>query len=328
MKLGRIVFLQVLLLLLFCIPAMASADSSPRVSLTLSKTTASVDDDVTVSGETGPNAWVPLKVIDDAGNILVFDARKADANGYYSIDFIVPDSASGVLTVVIGEGSNVTTGTLAVKTRPSGGGGGGGSGGGSSQSPPEPIQEPEPGEPDLPAPLEAPADLKGHWAYDCIMSLLEQGIIAGYPDGSFKPDNTITRAEFATVLVKAFKLETHSGISFTDTIGHWAQSSISTAACHGIVKGYDTDTFGPDDFITREQMAVMIVKAAQLTPVAGDLPFTDSGSISAWAREAVVTAAENGIMSGYPDNTFHPLGNATRAEAMTVITNALNTPGQ
>ncbi|HBC94286.1 MAG TPA: hypothetical protein DCZ10_15665, partial [Pelotomaculum sp.] len=65
------------------------------------------------------------------------------------------------------------------------------------------------------------------------------------------------------------------------------------------------------------------VKAARLSPAAGETLFADSGSISNWAREAIAAATESGIMKGYPDNTVKPLGNATRAEAVTVIVNAL-----
>jgi hypothetical protein len=167
-------------------------------------------------------------------------------------------------------------------------------------------------------------DIAGHWAANNINRLVATGAISGYPNGSFKPDNTITRAEFATVLVKAFQLASRDGKAFTDTAGHWAEDYIAAAVVNGIVSGYDDDTFGPDDLITREQMAVMIVKAAKLAPAAGESQFADSGGISGWAQEAVVTATENGLMKGYPDNTFQPQGSATRAEAVTVIVMALS----
>ncbi|WP_190239777.1 S-layer homology domain-containing protein [Pelotomaculum schinkii] len=167
-------------------------------------------------------------------------------------------------------------------------------------------------------------DLTGHWALSNINKLVALGAIDGYPDGSFKPDNTITRAEFATVLVKAFQLENKGGKVFADTAAHWAKDYIAAAAANGVVNGYEDNTFGPDDLITREQMAVMVVKAAKLAPATGQSQFADSGSISGWAGEAIATATGNGIMKGYPDNTVRPLGSATRAEAVTVIVNALN----
>ncbi len=166
-------------------------------------------------------------------------------------------------------------------------------------------------------------DISSHWAYNNINKLVSMNSVNGYPDGSFKPDNTITRAEFAAILVKTFKLTQQSGKTFTDTAGHWAEEYIAAAAASGVVSGYDANTFGPDDLITREQMAVMIVRAAKLSSATEEIPFADSGSISDWAREAFAAAAVNGIMKGYPDNTVQPQGNATRAEAVTMIVNAL-----
>ncbi len=166
-------------------------------------------------------------------------------------------------------------------------------------------------------------DIAGHWAQSNIEKLVGLDAISGYPDGSFKPGKTITRAEFATILVKAFKLTAGSGKIFTDTAEHWAKDAIATAASAGIVNGYDADTFGPNDLITREQMAAMIVNAAKLSPAVVELQFVDSDKVSQWAKQTVITAVSSGIMNGYPDNKFQPRGNATRAEAVTVIVNAL-----
>ncbi len=166
-------------------------------------------------------------------------------------------------------------------------------------------------------------DIAGHWAEKNINQLVALGAVGGYPDSTFKPENKITRAEFAAILVKAFKLESQKSKAFADTAGHWARDSISTATYHGIVSGYDATTFGPDDNITREQMAVMVMNASQLPAVTAGSSLIDSESISAWAKEAVATAVKNGIINGYPDNTFRPRANATRAEAVTVVVNAL-----
>jgi hypothetical protein len=168
------------------------------------------------------------------------------------------------------------------------------------------------------------SDIAGHWAEDNIRQLVNRGAVSGYPDGTFKPDNNITRAEFVAILVKAFQLEPNGNKIFADTKGHWAQKVISTAAHYGIVSGYGDNRFGPDDYITREQMAVMIVKAAKITPAIAELSFADSNSISAWAQESLATAVKNGIINGYLDNTVRPQNNATRAEAVTVIINALD----
>ncbi len=166
-------------------------------------------------------------------------------------------------------------------------------------------------------------DIKGHWAEENIAKLILDGAISGYPNKTFKPNNNITRAEFATVLVKAFKLENKSGKIFADTQSHWAKDYIATAAANGIVSGYGESTFGPDDLITREQMAVMIAKVAELTDTDAAVSFTDIESISNWAKSAVASAAEAKIISGYTDGTFKPQVKATRAEAVTVIVKSI-----
>ncbi|WP_053954728.1 S-layer homology domain-containing protein [Inediibacterium massiliense] len=167
-------------------------------------------------------------------------------------------------------------------------------------------------------------DIKGHWAESFINDLVKTKAISGYPDQTFKPDNKITRAEFATVLVKALDLELTSGKVFTDTQNHWAKDYISTAYAKGIVSGYNENTFGANDLITREQMAVMVVKAIGLDQVIGNVSFTDKDQISLWALDAIRVASIQKIVGGYEDNTFRPSNYATRAEAVTVIINAIN----
>ena len=177
-------------------------------------------------------------------------------------------------------------------------------------------------------PLDVFSDIKGHWAEKTIAEVVSLGAISGYDDGFFRPDNNITRAEFTTILMKALiktgLMPLQDGKVIADTKGHWAQEYITSAASYGIVSGYDDKTFGPDDLISREQMAVMVVKAFDLAPGAAEIQFTDVDAISGWAREAVETMVKDSIMAGYPDNTFQPQGNATRAEAVTTLSKALS----
>ncbi len=180
-----------------------------------------------------------------------------------------------------------------------------------------------------PAPAAAPTlksslnDITGHWAEANIRQLVNSGVISGYPDATFKPDKSITRAEFVAALVKALKLEIKRGRVFSDTTGHWAQDSISTAVASGMVSGYDEFYFGPDDVISREQMAVIISRALGLSTQEG-IFFADSKQIADWAATAVAAASGKNIISGFPGNTFQPRENASRAEAVTVIVKALN----
>ena len=119
------------------------------------------------------------------------------------------------------------------------------------------------------------SDIAGHWAEANIRELIQAGAIEGYPNGTFGPDRTITRAEFASILVKAFKLQEKSGKGFADTNNHWARKAIETAAAYDIISGYSDSSFGPDDQITREQMAAMIVRAAKLPAASAGNTFAD-----------------------------------------------------
>ncbi len=166
-------------------------------------------------------------------------------------------------------------------------------------------------------------DIKGSWAEININKLLSLGVISGYPDGSFRPEQKITRAEFTSLLVKAFKPTPKKGKVFTDTDRHWAQSDIATSVAHGIVHGYSDTIFAPEQLITREQMAVMIVNASNLAKTGQSKKFSDAERVSSWAKEAVDVAAGHQLISGYPDGTYKPLHNATRAEAATILVKTL-----
>ncbi|MBW5449368.1 hypothetical protein GE107_25405 [Cohnella sp. CFH 77786] len=166
-------------------------------------------------------------------------------------------------------------------------------------------------------------DIEGHWAKDAIQKLAQLGAVSGYADGTFRPDRTVTRAEFTAMLVKAFGLQEQGNASFDDTADHWAHDAIAAAVAAGIVSGYDSRRFGPDDKITREQMAVMVMRAAKLKPAAADVSFTDGKRISTWAKEAIAAVQQAGIARGYPNGSFRPQGSATRAEAVAMIAKAL-----
>ncbi|TBL71506.1 S-layer homology domain-containing protein [Paenibacillus thalictri] len=166
-------------------------------------------------------------------------------------------------------------------------------------------------------------DLTGHWAEASVLELVKRGAINGYPDNTFKPNNQITRAEFVSLIVKAFNLQAKDGKSFADTQDHWAKDEIATAAALGVVTGYDESTFGPDEKITREQMAVIVVRAAKLGTAAGSVNFSDSSDISDWARAAMASAVKSGLIGGYEDGTVKPQANTTRGEAATILLRAL-----
>ena len=163
------------------------------------------------------------------------------------------------------------------------------------------------------------SDIGSHWAKDAIEKMAGSGIVSGYSDGSFKPNKVVTRAEFAAMLVKVNNLPVASGKVFKDTANSWAKDYISTAYAAGIVKGLSDTYFGADQPITREQMAVMVDKVAQLKATDAKVSFTDAKKISKWSKEYLTIAVQNDLMKGYPDGSINPQGKTTRAEAVSVL---------
>ena len=109
-----------------------------------------------------------------------------------------------------------------------------------------------------------PADVQDHWARPAIKSLMQQGILAGYPDQTFKPDRSVSRAEFARIAVKAFGLSAAEGKTFTDTAGHWARNDIAALVRNGIVNGYPDGSFRPDQPITRAGIVTALSRLLKL----------------------------------------------------------------
>lgn len=161
-------------------------------------------------------------------------------------------------------------------------------------------------------------DIQNHWAESIISDMINTGNLSGYADGTFRPDAAINRAEYAALIVKAFGLSGGSDKLFPDTAGHWAQDAIATAYQHGIIQGYSDAQFGPDDPVSREQAASMIVKAAGLNGT-GSLNFSDQEKISPWAQNSVAAAVAVGLFSGYQDGSFKPQGMISRAETAVVL---------
>ncbi|MFC5530961.1 S-layer homology domain-containing protein [Cohnella yongneupensis] len=169
------------------------------------------------------------------------------------------------------------------------------------------------------------SDIAGHWAEANIKQAVKDGIVKGYPDGTFQPDATVTRAEFAVMLINALKPEGEGAeLKFTDAdkIGAWAKKAIAQAVQAGIIKGYDDGSFRPDAQITRAEMASMLAKASGKTIEAkATAGFADDKEIPAWAISSVAYVKQAGIMQGKGHNAFAPQDQATRAEAVMVLLN-------
>src|SRR5665648_802330 len=169
------------------------------------------------------------------------------------------------------------------------------------------------------------SDISGHWAQTTIQSWVDNGLIKGYPDGTFKPDNNITRAEFITLVNRAFEYTNTAPISFTDVNQNaWYASAIGVAVEAGYISGYPDGTMKPENPISREEAATIIMRIKNLVanPAAVSV-YTDASSIT-WGKGEVgaVTAAK--IMQGYPDGSFMPRGLITRAETVIALDNAMH----
>jgi hypothetical protein len=165
-----------------------------------------------------------------------------------------------------------------------------------------------------------------HWAYSYIESLVGKGIINGYPDGSFRPQNTVTRAEFAKmiVLARGWPLLSILEASFSDvSTNYWGYQYIETAKFYGVITGYPDGSFRPAAKIKRSEIATIIVRAAGFEINTTGNKFIDL-SPSHWAYGYILTAKNRQIVSGYPDGTFRPEGYTTRAEAAAMIERMLN----
>jgi hypothetical protein len=177
-------------------------------------------------------------------------------------------------------------------------------------------------------------DIKGHWAEESIRNLAISGAIMGYPDSSFKPDASITRAEFATMLVKALGLNT-SGTTgkFTDvTADAWYYGFVNAAASASLVSGMGDNLFAPNTLITREQMAVMVTKAlGNKAPTINGTElnaFGDKSAVSSWAVSGMEEAVKASIVSGMTPSTIAPQADATRAQAAEMIYKMLSVLGK
>lgn len=174
-----------------------------------------------------------------------------------------------------------------------------------------------------------------HWACADVEKLVGMGLVKGISATEFAPERNITRAEFAALLVRALDIKTGTQLTgkFADVAAtEWYFSVVNAAAEAGLVSGYSAVTFGPNDPVTREQIAVMISRALtynenNTTDTSGNTNlqiFEDKQQISSWALDGVSTAVHQGIIKGRSTTQFAPLEKATRAEAAVMILRMYN----
>jgi hypothetical protein len=177
-------------------------------------------------------------------------------------------------------------------------------------------------------------DIQHHWAKADIEEMAAKQIINGMTEMTFQPDSSITRAQFVSLLARSLKLEnTASEQIFSDVqAASWYANDVYAAYQARIVSGKSDQIFAPDDKITREQLATLLVNAyltatgKQLSDIVitQEVKYADEGNTSTWARSNVRIATSLGFMSGVGNGVFNPAGYATRAEAAVVLKRFLN----
>ena len=172
----------------------------------------------------------------------------------------------------------------------------------------------------------APTDIQGHWAQNTINKWVDKGDISGYPDGTFRPNNMITRAEFVVLVNNAMGYSKSGYAYFSDVPNHyWGKNAIQTGVAAGYISGDGDGTFRPNDPVTRQEAAAMISRILGLKQNdSRAYRYTDSYAISNWAKGVVGAVSEAGIMAGYPDGSFGPNKVLTRAEAVLALDKTMN----
>ncbi|WP_051273474.1 S-layer homology domain-containing protein [Desulfotruncus alcoholivorax] len=170
-------------------------------------------------------------------------------------------------------------------------------------------------------------DIKGHWAEAQINKWAGNGLAGGYDDGTFRPDNQVSRAEFVALVNRAFSVEKQNvaGAGFKDVkAGKWYYNDVNTAKAAGYIGGYADGTFRPDQTITRQEAASILVRLLGLEQTGDGLDkFADAATFAAWSRGSIGAAAKAGLMGGFPDKTFKPVKSITRAETVVTLDRAL-----
>ncbi|MGO4695394.1 S-layer homology domain-containing protein, partial [Paenibacillus sp. 2TAB26] len=166
-------------------------------------------------------------------------------------------------------------------------------------------------------------DISNHWAATNIKQAVLNGFVSGYPNGMFKPDANVTRAEFVVMLMNALKLQVERAeMTYTDTalIGAWAQESVAQAVQAGIISGFGDGSFRPNEEVTRSEMVVMIARALNLRLKENEVTdFEDDHQIPTWAKGAVAAIKNLDLIKGKGMNEFAPNDKTTRAEAVTLL---------
>ena len=165
----------------------------------------------------------------------------------------------------------------------------------------------------------------GSWYYDDVAYVYDTGLMTGLTATAFGPNLSTTRGMIVTILYRLDGSPSASSAGFTDvTSGQWYTDAVNWAAANDIVAGYGNGLFGPNDTVTREQMAVILYRYAQYkgydTSASNSLNgYTDVGGVSSWALTAMQWANAEGLINGTSGTTLSPTNGATRAEVAQIL---------
>ncbi|WP_375105188.1 S-layer homology domain-containing protein [Paenibacillus sp. RS8] len=178
-------------------------------------------------------------------------------------------------------------------------------------------------------PTDNMTDIHSSWASSQISKWLDKGLISGYADHTFKPNASISRAEFASVVNKVFGFKDQSQDGFTDVNSDkWYYSEIGIAKSAGYISGFGDNTFRPEAAISRQEAAKMLYMLLQLNGSNDDSAiktFKDYSVVPAWSKTYLNEIVSNGYINGYPDHTLRPLQTITRAEAVVILDKVMGT---
>ena len=178
------------------------------------------------------------------------------------------------------------------------------------------------------APAFAYTDTANHWASSSIDTLTKHEIVSGDGNGLFRPDDSITRAEFLKMVCGVSGQKAAAEVNFSDVDANaWYMPTLKVAVAAGYVKGYEDGTIRPNANITREEAATVIYRAftAKLQEASNEqLTFADSAEVADWAKGPVAALVENGVINGYEGNVFKPKNQLTRAETAKMLVSFLN----
>lgn len=164
-----------------------------------------------------------------------------------------------------------------------------------------------------------------HWAKAAIQYVYDNGLMTGVSDTAFAPEATTTRAMIVSMLARMENVTSAADAGFADVAaGDWYATAVNWAAANGIVSGISDDTFAPNDPITREQLAAMLMNYAQwkgqdISARADLSHYSDAENISSWANDVLSWAVAEGLLTGVTDDTIAPQVHATRAQVAAIL---------